>query len=329
MESSNATFQNISSETSNCGNGSGNDTFENATSCWEGDQVQDYELYEPSTGIVVLLSFCYGVISVGAIFGNTLVIYMVLGSRRMRTITNFFIANLALSDVIIGMFSIPFQFQVTKKKIVRMEPTGWKRNRMVRICTFLPQFASFSNSLNSEKKKHQRPLFISIITRLHFVLFSIPNEFQTSPFKANRRKKGLLINVFHFHLGGTSTKVEFARGHVQPLPLLPGIHIPNNLRINDKIGFLIYIERERQCVHFNARGDRHGPLHGHHSPVLEKEFETGDENSHRVHLAVFRLVVRPSNDRVSRRNGSRWQQRHRSSMHPGQRLHRGFRVVSA
>ena len=44
--------------------------------------------------------------------GNTLVIYMVVRNRRMRTITNFFIANLAFSDVVIGVFSIPFQFQV-------------------------------------------------------------------------------------------------------------------------------------------------------------------------------------------------------------------------
>eukprot|EP00095_Tigriopus_kingsejongensis_P012396 maker-scaffold682_size112745-snap-gene-0.12 protein:Tk12396 transcript:maker-scaffold682_size112745-snap-gene-0.12-mRNA-1 annotation:"lymnokinin receptor" len=69
------------------------------------------ELYEPSLGIVILLAVCYGGISLGAVVGNTLVIYMVIRSRRMRTITNFFIANLALSDVVIGTFSIPFQFQ--------------------------------------------------------------------------------------------------------------------------------------------------------------------------------------------------------------------------
>lgn len=29
----------------------------------------------------------------------------------MRTVTNMFIANLALADIIIGLFAIPFQFQ--------------------------------------------------------------------------------------------------------------------------------------------------------------------------------------------------------------------------
>ncbi|ODM90740.1 Neuropeptide Y receptor [Orchesella cincta] len=32
-------------------------------------------------------------------------------SPRMRTVTNMFIANLALADIIIGLFAIPFQFQ--------------------------------------------------------------------------------------------------------------------------------------------------------------------------------------------------------------------------
>lgn len=40
-----------------------------------------------------------------------LVIFIVRSSRQMHTVTNFFIANLALADVTIGLFVIPFQFQ--------------------------------------------------------------------------------------------------------------------------------------------------------------------------------------------------------------------------
>ena len=46
------------------------------------------------------------------IVGNGMVILIVMTSRRMQTVTNYFIANLALADVVIGLFSIPFQFQV-------------------------------------------------------------------------------------------------------------------------------------------------------------------------------------------------------------------------
>ena len=60
-------------------------------------------------GIIVLLSACYGLISLVAIFGNCLVIFVVWATRSMRNVTNFYIANLASADVFIAVFCIPFQ----------------------------------------------------------------------------------------------------------------------------------------------------------------------------------------------------------------------------
>ncbi|XP_055323157.1 tachykinin-like peptides receptor 99D [Sitodiplosis mosellana] len=68
-------------------------------------------LYEVPIGIIVLLSIFYGSISIIAVIGNSLVIWIVATTRPMQTVTNLFIANLALADVVIGMFVIPFQFQ--------------------------------------------------------------------------------------------------------------------------------------------------------------------------------------------------------------------------
>ena len=65
-----------------------------------------------STFFIIL----YGVTSMVAVTGNLLVIYVVI-FRKMKTVTNMFIANLALADVIIGLFAIPFQFQVCFKNI--------------------------------------------------------------------------------------------------------------------------------------------------------------------------------------------------------------------
>ncbi|KAF6205580.1 hypothetical protein GE061_019753 [Apolygus lucorum] len=67
------------------------------------------DLYDPPLGIVVLLSLCYGSISVAAVVGNGLVIWVILTSRRMRNVTNYYIANLALADIAIGLFAIPFE----------------------------------------------------------------------------------------------------------------------------------------------------------------------------------------------------------------------------
>ncbi|XP_049942745.1 tachykinin-like peptides receptor 99D [Schistocerca serialis cubense] len=68
-------------------------------------------LFEVPAGVIVLLSVCYGSISVVAVLGNALVIWIVATSRRMQNVTNCFIANLALADIVIGLFAIPFQFQ--------------------------------------------------------------------------------------------------------------------------------------------------------------------------------------------------------------------------
>lgn len=72
---------------------------------------EEDDLYDVPPEIIILLSCCYGIISLVAVLGNFCVLLIVGTSRRMRTVTNFFIANLAVADIIIGLFSIPFQFQ--------------------------------------------------------------------------------------------------------------------------------------------------------------------------------------------------------------------------
>lgn len=67
------------------------------------------ESYDVPTGLICLLAFLYGSISLLAVIGNGLVILVIVKNTRMHTVTNIFIANLAVADVIIGLFSIPFQ----------------------------------------------------------------------------------------------------------------------------------------------------------------------------------------------------------------------------
>lgn len=56
------------------------------------------------------LHFMYITILLIAIFGNGIVCFIVCQSSRMQTVTNYFIANLALSDMLMAMFCIPFSF---------------------------------------------------------------------------------------------------------------------------------------------------------------------------------------------------------------------------
>ncbi|KAK9507458.1 hypothetical protein O3M35_007310 [Rhynocoris fuscipes] len=50
----------------------------------------------------------YVLIFVTALSGNGLVCYVVQSSPRMRTVTNYFIGNLAVGDIMMALFCVPF-----------------------------------------------------------------------------------------------------------------------------------------------------------------------------------------------------------------------------
>ena len=50
----------------------------------------------------------YAIILLLAIIGNFLVIITLVQNRRMRTITNVFLLNLAVSDILLGVLCMPF-----------------------------------------------------------------------------------------------------------------------------------------------------------------------------------------------------------------------------
>lgn len=61
--------------------------------------------------MAVYLMYC-GVFFV-ALFGNGLVCYVVYSSPRMRTVTNLFIVNLAVGDILMTLVCVPFTFVPT------------------------------------------------------------------------------------------------------------------------------------------------------------------------------------------------------------------------
>lgn len=63
-----------------------------------------------TSNVTVQIVFCafYIIIFVLGIFGNVLVVFVVGRNRQMHTVTNLFIANLALSDVLLCVLAVPF-----------------------------------------------------------------------------------------------------------------------------------------------------------------------------------------------------------------------------
>ncbi|CAL1263276.1 unnamed protein product [Larinioides sclopetarius] len=79
-------------------------------------QHRDEELYDifdaPAVpkAVEALMYIMYIVISVAAIGGNVIVCYIVFAYQRMRSVTNFFIVNLAVGDILMASLCIPFGF---------------------------------------------------------------------------------------------------------------------------------------------------------------------------------------------------------------------------
>jgi hypothetical protein len=83
---------------------------DNDTVNYECSASQDTQSAWFSIEFQATLHFMYITILVIAIFGNGIVCFIVCTSSRMQTVTNFFIANLALSDMLMAFFCIPFSF---------------------------------------------------------------------------------------------------------------------------------------------------------------------------------------------------------------------------
>lgn len=66
--------------------------------------------------------FMYGTIFIVALIGNGLVCYVVQCSPQMKTVTNYFIMNLAIGDILMTIFCVPFSF--VSMLVLRYWPFG-------------------------------------------------------------------------------------------------------------------------------------------------------------------------------------------------------------
>lgn len=63
-----------------------------------------------STYFQITVYMLYISIFVIALLGNGIVCYIVFASPRMKTVTNYFIVNLAVGDILMSLFCVPFSF---------------------------------------------------------------------------------------------------------------------------------------------------------------------------------------------------------------------------
>jgi len=70
-------------------------------------QAAQQGYFRHSVGVSVILTVAYTIVFVVGIVGNSFVVAIVCKSPRMRTVTNYFIANLAFADILVLLFCLP------------------------------------------------------------------------------------------------------------------------------------------------------------------------------------------------------------------------------
>ncbi|VDL76037.1 unnamed protein product [Nippostrongylus brasiliensis] len=74
------------------------------------ENLESSEVYQLTPLMKVLCICFYNVLCVCSVYGNSLVILVILYFRRLRTATNILILNLAIADLLIAVFCIPFSY---------------------------------------------------------------------------------------------------------------------------------------------------------------------------------------------------------------------------
>lgn len=80
--------------------------YENSSGNWSWLVEKDY--LKNSIAVQVLIYILYLIIFIVGLLGNVLVVFVVAQNRAMQTVTNCFIANLALSDILLCVLAVPF-----------------------------------------------------------------------------------------------------------------------------------------------------------------------------------------------------------------------------
>ncbi|XP_045483923.1 prolactin-releasing peptide receptor-like [Pieris rapae] len=71
-------------------------------------QIHGYENIIDNKWVQTVFCIIYTIIFVLGLLGNVLVCFVVIRNRAMQTVTNLFITNLALSDILLCLFAVPF-----------------------------------------------------------------------------------------------------------------------------------------------------------------------------------------------------------------------------
>ncbi|XP_042663942.1 neuropeptide FF receptor 1 [Tyto alba] len=130
-------------EPGRAGGGPSNSTWPNSTTSESHLLRENYTFsayYQHSSPVAAMFILAYTFIFLMCMIGNMLVCFIVVKNRQMRTVTNMFILNLAISDLLVGIFCMP-------TTLVDNLITGWPFDNTMCKMSGLVQGMSVSASI--------------------------------------------------------------------------------------------------------------------------------------------------------------------------------------
>ncbi|KAG7273725.1 hypothetical protein CRUP_001805, partial [Coryphaenoides rupestris] len=106
--------------------------------------VTRVDFYLHTASVAAVFAVSYLLIFLACMVGNGIVCFVVLRSRNMRTVTNVFILNLAISDMLVGLFCMP-------TTLIDNIVTGWPFGSVVCKFSGLVQGISKITIANSKR----------------------------------------------------------------------------------------------------------------------------------------------------------------------------------
>lgn len=68
----------------------------------------DFPLVKQPPHLIVLYAIAYGLVIIFGLLGNSFVIAVIIKDPSMRNVTNYFILNMAVADIVLALLCVPF-----------------------------------------------------------------------------------------------------------------------------------------------------------------------------------------------------------------------------
>jgi len=90
-----------------------------------------YEFIKQPVHMVVIYTLAYAAVFLMAVIGNVLVICVVFSNSSMHTVTNYFIVNLAIADLLVGLLCLPITLVANLISGKHTSNNTWLRGNMM------------------------------------------------------------------------------------------------------------------------------------------------------------------------------------------------------